>query len=225
LASFRSTASEASTDCSVGPERADAQQFPSFRKALLLQSLKSGVSPRPGPSGNSQRETNVAQILLIADEATCRSEFVSYLLRSGHEIECAHDAEAGLTASVRGACELVLLDIVDSAGGLSPLTLLREKTVVPVIVIGSSAETIDKVLALELGADDYVAKPFECLEIAARIQAVLRRVSRAHPNRPLRVGPLTLNSARCEVSLHQDKLHLKPIEFRILSYPGSRRMR
>jgi DNA-binding response OmpR family regulator len=113
---------------------------------------------------------------------------------------------------------LVLLDIVDSAGGLSPLTLLREKTVVPVIVIGSSAETIDKVLALELGADDYVAKPFECLEIAARIQAVLRRVSRAHPNRPLRVGPLTLNSARCEVSLHQDKLHLKPIEFRILAY-------
>jgi len=120
--------------------------------------------------------TQAARLLLVDDDPEIAQLLSSYLGRFGHEVVVAGDGIAMWQIWSRGGIDLVLMDqMLPGADGLSLLRRLRETSSVPVIMLSACAETTDRVLGLEVGADDYVAKPFEPRELLARIDTVLRR--------------------------------------------------
>ena len=120
--------------------------------------------------------TQAARLLLVDDDPEIAQLLSSYLGRFGHEVLVAGDGIAMWQIWSRGGIDLVLMDqMLPGVDGLSLLRRLRETSSVPVIMLSACAETTDRVLGLEVGADDYVAKPFEPRELLARIDTVLRR--------------------------------------------------
>ena len=125
--------------------------------------------------------TQAARLLLVDDDPEIAQLLSSYLGRFGHEVVVAGDGIAMWQIWSRGGIDLVLMDqMLPGADGLSLLRRLRQTSNVPVIMVSARAEATDRVLGLEVGADDYVAKPFEPRELLARIDTVLRR-SRSAP--------------------------------------------
>jgi two-component system OmpR family response regulator len=122
--------------------------------------------------------TERPHILLVDDERSIREPLASYLARVGFRVTGAADAAEARQVLAAHAIDLVLLDIMmPGESGLSLLGFIRASTKVPVILLTARAEETDKVIGLEIGADDYVVKPFSPRELEARIKTVLRRVS------------------------------------------------
>ena len=132
----------------------------------------------------------------------------------------ALDGRAALQKFDREHPDVVLLDIaLPDLDGFEVCRLIRERSDVPILMISARGEEIDKVRGLELGADDYVTKPFGYLELSARIKAVLRRMQSPLPiggGGTFRSGPLTINYASHEVTLHGKPVKLTPIEYKLL---------
>lgn len=156
------------------------------------------------------------RVLLIEDDARLAERTAEYL--QGHElqVEIAADGELGLQRALDGAFDVVLLDLMlPRLDGLEVCRRLRQRSRVPVIILSARSDDIDRVLGLELGADDYVPKPFSPRELLARIRALLRRCAPAAPEAegpPLRCGPLVVDRTRrraevgqvaCELTAHQ----------------------
>src|SRR3954469_20925183 len=122
----------------------------------------------------------MATILVVDDDAHIR-EVVQYTLeRDGHSVVVARNGVEALDRASDGAIDLVLLDVLmPELDGLAVCRRLRAQRAVPIIFVSSRAEELDRVLGLELGGDDYVTKPFSPRELAARVNAVLRRTSAA----------------------------------------------
>src|SRR5215212_9307002 len=135
-------------------------------------------------------------------------------------IIAALDGRTALQKFDREHPDVVLLDIaLPDLDGFEVCRLIRERSDVPILMISARGEEIDKVRGLELGADDYVTKPFGYLELSARIKAVLRRMQSPLPiagGGVFRSGPLTINWASHEVALHGKPVKLTPIEYRLL---------
>jgi len=160
----------------------------------------------------------MAAILLVDDEPAIRESLAFALRRDGFEVEEASTLREA--RSLADAADLVILDLVLPDGsGLPFLRSLRERSDVPVIVLTSRDEETDRVVGLELGADDYVLKPFSPREVAARVRAVLRRASRAAQaeDKPIRAGPLSLDASTRKAAIADRELGLSRTEFNLLA--------
>jgi DNA-binding response OmpR family regulator len=156
-------------------------------------------------------------ILLVEDDATIREMTQLSLERDGFVVDTAADGPAGLEAFRAGSPDLVLLDVMlPGLDGVSVCRAIREWSVVPVVMLTARTDAVDVVLGLEAGADDYVTKPFEPSVLAARLRAVLRRVTRAAPQQPLRFGDLEIDPLGMVVIRGGEQLSLTPTEYRLL---------
>jgi len=160
----------------------------------------------------------VTAILLVDDEPAIRESLAFALRRDGFDVEQA--ASLREARNLTDAAELVILDLVLPDGnGLEFLRALRSRSDVPVIVLTSRDEETDRVVGLELGADDYVIKPFSPREVAARVRAVLRRASKAAQpeEQPVRAGALSLDASTRKAAIADRELLLSRTEFNLLS--------
>ncbi len=158
-------------------------------------------------------------ILVVDDKASVRSLIKDYLTEENFRVVTAENGRQALSAAAHEKPDLILLDIMmPEMGGYEFLRLYRKDHNTPVILLTAKLEESDKVLGLELGADDYVTKPFGMRELVARINAVLRRVNRDQPNESLlRAGELTLDRTSHEVRLNDQPVNLTPSEFGLLA--------
>jgi two-component system response regulator RegX3 len=161
------------------------------------------------------------RILLIEDEDSIAEPLASALGREGFDVERASTAEAGLEAFQERAPDLVLLDVMLPDGdGRDVLRRIRASSRTPVVMLTARGEELDRVLGLELGADDYVTKPFSAAELVARIRAVLRRTSASEATDEaggeLAVGDVRMNFDTHSASKGDEPLELTVKEFEIL---------
>ena len=157
-------------------------------------------------------------ILLVEDETSIVEPLAEVLRSEGFETLVAGTVVEALEQARRDP-DLVLLDVMLPDGsGFDVCRELRQRSQVPIIMLTARGEEADRVVGLELGADDYVVKPFSGREVVARIRAVLRRVAAPDPgeDRPLEVGEVRLDPARREVTLDGDVLELSRKEFELM---------
>ncbi len=160
----------------------------------------------------------VALVLVVEDEPEIAEVLEGYLRREGFRTERALDGRQALSLIRAARPDLVLLDIMlPEMDGLEVLRRIRSNGNTPVILVTARTENLDKLLGLELGADDYVTKPFSPREVVARVKAVLRRTLSAEAGKPiLRVGPLEIDTEKVVARLGGARLELTPTEFRLL---------
>lgn len=164
---------------------------------------------------------SAARILVVEDEPSY-SEPLNYLLRKeGYHVTVAETGPDGLAAFERAGADLVLLDVMlPGMSGIDVCRGLRAKSNVPVIMLTAKDSEIDKVVGLELGADDYVTKPYSSRELLARIKAVLRRGAEPEELVPSSVGagPVTIDVERHVVTVHGEPIALPLKEFELLEF-------
>ena len=165
-------------------------------------------------------------ILVIDDEPKIVEICRDYLVAAGFDVITASDGPQGLAAARRERPDLIVLDLMlPGMDGLDVCRELRREGSTPVIMLTARVEESDKLVGLELGADDYLTKPFSPRELVARVRTVLRRASgHATPAEVIRAGALTLDRARYRARLPDREVALTPTEFEILaalaSQPG-----
>ncbi len=166
------------------------------------------------------------RILVIDDEAAIGTMVEDYLEAQGYKVDWASDGPSGLDVFRRTHPDLIILDLMlPGRSGLDVCRDIRALSSVPVIMLTAKSEEIDRVVGLELGADDYVTKPFSLRELAARVRAVLRRTGKdvADPGSAvLQVGDITIDTDRHEVTVAGRPVALTPTEFAILSFLAER---
>lgn len=159
------------------------------------------------------------RILVIEDEAGIRTALKDELEFEGFEVDLAPDGPSGLAAILRSVPALVILDLM--LPGLNGIDICKEvrarKIRVPIIVLTARGQESDKIRGLQLGADDYVTKPFSLAELVARIRAVLRRTEKTGDSDVLEVYPLKLDLRRRRALKGGVELQLTDTEFRILA--------
>ncbi|MCY0964971.1 response regulator [Parathalassolituus penaei] len=162
-------------------------------------------------------------ILLVDDDTELGELLQEYLAMEGFELTLAHDGERGLQLALTGQYDLVLLDVMlPRINGFEVLRRLRKESSVPVIMLTARGDSVDRVLGLEHGADDYIPKPYHHHELVARIRALFRRIdlsgdnSGAAGSRLLRVGELILNPSDRGVTVNGESLVLTGAEFGVL---------
>jgi two-component system alkaline phosphatase synthesis response regulator PhoP len=164
---------------------------------------------------------NPKRILLVEDEPGLVLTLRDRLSREGYAVDTAIDGESGLERAAGEAFDLVLLDVMlPRLGGFDVLKELRKRNVeTPVIMLTARGQVVDKVVGLKLGADDYVTKPFEMMELLARIEAKLRRAPAApHPTEGYQFDGVRIDFRRAEVTKDGAPLELSAREFQLLKY-------
>jgi two-component system, OmpR family, alkaline phosphatase synthesis response regulator PhoP len=163
----------------------------------------------------------VKRVLLIEDEPGLVLTLRDRLTREGYEVESSVDGEGGLERATREVFDIVLLDVMlPRLNGFDVLRELRKRGVnTPVIMLTAKGQVVDKVAGLKLGADDYVTKPFEMVELLARIEAKLRRAPiNAHPSDGYQFGDVRVEFRRAEATKSGAPLDLSAREFQLLKY-------
>ncbi|HSQ62668.1 MAG TPA: response regulator transcription factor [Polyangiaceae bacterium] len=157
------------------------------------------------------------RVLLIDDDARLFELLSSYLEQNGVSVKGALDGNKGLALLDEGGFDAVLLDVMmPGIDGLEVCRRIRQKSNVPVLMLTAKGDETDRVVGLEIGADDYIAKPFSPRELLARIRAVIRRVQPAAPAERIAVGDLSVDLGRREVLRKDSRVELTGIEFDIL---------
>ena len=158
-------------------------------------------------------------ILLVDDDAELCGLLGEFLTREGFTVECAHDGTCGLERALAPGVDLVLLDVMlPGMDGFEILRRLRPHSKVPVMMLTARGEDVDRIIGLELGADDYLPKPFNPRELLARLAAILRRTRPAvgQPEDVLRFGPLEIDRAAREVRVGGQRRELTGRQFNLL---------
>lgn len=160
------------------------------------------------------------RVLVVDDEPMVREVVCTYLAREGFTVEEAADGRSALDHIRSRRPDLVVLDVMlPEIDGFSLLAEMRKGTDVPVILLTARTEEPDRVLGLELGADDYVVKPFSPRELAARVRTVLRRVkSSPRPPERLEFDGLTIDGTTREVVVDGHTIEMTPKEFELLAF-------
>jgi DNA-binding response OmpR family regulator len=160
------------------------------------------------------------KILIVEDERDILDLVTHYLEKEGFRVRSATDGPAGLSAARQERPDLIVLDLMlPGMDGLEVCRKLRADStnLVPIIILTAKAEETDRVVGLELGADDYLTKPFSPKELIARVKALLRRVERrADDGKPFTYGPLKLDPLRHEVWVDKQEVILTAKEFGLL---------
>jgi DNA-binding response OmpR family regulator len=177
----------------------------------------------PQPHSGKGTISAVNQLLIIDDDRALVNLLQRFLQSEGFQIEAAYDHDSGLAAARSRPHELVILDVMLPGGsGFELLKALRHDSAVPVLLLTARGEAVDRILGLEIGADDYLAKPFDPRELVARIRAVLRRTREAASGQPrtedevLRVGDIELSLGTRNVSFSGTPVDLTSVEFNVL---------
>jgi DNA-binding response OmpR family regulator len=158
------------------------------------------------------------RLLLVDDEPSLREPLAEYLTRQGFVVRQAEDAAKARSALLEETPDLVLLDIMmPGEDGLSLCRHLSESKHLPVIMLTAKNEAMDRIVGLEIGADDYLPKPFEMEELLARLRALIRRSS-GEPAPILSAGPLKLDTRQMRFTLNGLPVALSPLEYRLLAF-------
>jgi DNA-binding response OmpR family regulator len=169
----------------------------------------------------------MATILLVDDEPTLVATLDYSLRREGHDVVIARDGQAALEQARAKPPDLVLLDVMlPKLDGLEVCRELRRMSTVPILMLTAKDAEVDKVVGLEIGADDYMTKPFSMRELLARVKAMLRRnamrgtepEAAGSAGEPVRAGGLEIDVAARAVRRGGQAVHLKPKEFELLSF-------
>ena len=161
-------------------------------------------------------------ILIADDEKEILSLLRLYLENAGYRVSEASDGNTAFSLMQKGGIDLAILDIMmPKMDGYALIRRIREKNDLPIIVLSARSETTDKIMGLGMGADDYIAKPFDGLEVIARVEACLRRLSRTKnesslSKASLTVRDLTLDTNACVLIKDGTTIDLTSIEYRIL---------
>ncbi|QYK50229.1 MAG: response regulator transcription factor [Anaerolineales bacterium] len=166
------------------------------------------------------------KVLVVEDDAAIREALTYNLGREGYEVEAVRDGVAAVAAVRKDEPSLVVLDLMlPELDGFDVTRALRKESKVPILMLTARDDEIDRVLGLELGADDYLTKPFSMRELLARVKAMLRRVQMEHSDAQgpaasqlLTSGNLTIDETRHEVTLDGAVLELKPKEYELLLF-------
>ena len=168
-------------------------------------------------------------ILIVEDELTLQETLAYNLQRQGYEVEAVGDGPSALDAARRLHPDLILLDIMlPGMDGFEVCRILRQEMSTPILMLTARDDEIDRVVGLEVGADDYMIKPFSMRELLARVKAMLRRVrlvreeinvvSDANVKQILTYGNLTIDLQRHEIQLDNHVLPMKPKEYELLLF-------
>ncbi len=161
-------------------------------------------------------------ILLVEDEEGLIITLTDRLQSEGFTVQTANDGEKGYDLAINNLFDLMILDVMlPKKNGYDICRDLRQKGIAtPILMLTAKGETIDKVLGLKLGADDYLTKPFEIIELLARIEALLRRSPNQSNNSPdsFRFGEISIDFKRAEVIKKTDKIELSAMEFKLLQF-------
>ncbi len=160
-----------------------------------------------------------ALILVVDDEVKIVRLARDYLVKNGFGVMAASDGEMALSMFRDQKPDLIVLDLMlPKMDGLDVCRVIRQESAVPIIMLTARAEEVDRLIGLELGADDYIVKPFSPRELVARVRAVLRRVSGDVQRRPLiRVGDLAIDIEAHTVQRGDERLDLTHQQFQILA--------
>jgi two-component system response regulator CpxR len=162
----------------------------------------------------------MGRVLIVDDDAELCELLTEYLAGEGFDVDLAHDGTGGADRAIEGVHDLVILDVMlPGLNGFDVLRRIRESSRVPVIMLTARGEDVDRIVGLEIGADDYLPKPFNPRELVARMRAVLRRVS--EPDTPavdsvLEVGDLRVEPGSRTVRRADEEVPLTGIEFELL---------
>jgi len=182
---------------------------------VAVTTMTGSRQPIPG----SARDTRPL-VLVVDDEESYRQALASGLTREGFAVEIAGDGHEALRLFHRVHPDIVLLDVMlPDQSGIELCQQMRALKPVPIIMVTARDSEVDVVLGLELGASDYVAKPFRLRELVARMRAVLRRGAAVpeHHEEVLHVGPVRLDAGRREVAVHELPVELSRKEFDLLA--------
>ncbi len=171
------------------------------------------------------------RLLVVDDEPSIVKGLRFTLLQDGYEVDVAYDGQEALDKAAQNAYDLIVLDVMlPGVDGLKVCQSVRENSSVPIIMLTAKGEDMDKILGLEYGADDYMTKPFNILELKARIKTILRRVGMSAAAAPvqekavLRAGELSVNTVNRTVFIGEREINLTAKEFDLLqlfiSNPG-----
>jgi DNA-binding response OmpR family regulator len=170
------------------------------------------------------------KVLVVEDDLTLRETLEYNLVRQGYEVHTAADGQTALDIARRERPDLLVLDIMlPGLDGLEVCRILRQEMSVPILMLTARDEEIDKVVGLEIGADDYMTKPFSMRELLARVKAQLRRVRLTREEataeeesvvgeEKITIGDLAIDLARHEVLRGGEPLSLKPKEYELLVF-------
>ena len=168
------------------------------------------------------------KILVVEDDAAIREALSYNLNREGYEVESAGDGAQAIKTARSSKPDLIVLDLMlPELDGFDVTRTLRKESSVPILMLTARDDEIDRVLGLELGADDYLTKPFSMRELVARVKAMLRRAQMAKEDAdrakkqgdsPLTAGNLQIDLLRHEVKLDNHEISLKPKEFELLLF-------
>lgn len=166
------------------------------------------------------------KVLLVDDDVELTTMLSQYLLREGFDVHAVHDGEAGVAEAIGTPYSIVILDIMmPRLSGVEALRRIRMTSPVPVLMLTARGDNIDRIVGLDMGADDYVPKPCTPGELVARIRAILRRTESREPapaaaaaggSKQLRAGPLTLSPGSRHASWQGQPLELTGTEFSLL---------
>ncbi|MFB9570064.1 response regulator [Saccharopolyspora hordei] len=159
--------------------------------------------------------------VLVAEDDPKQAELIRrYLERDGHRVALVADGRAAIDETRRRRPDLIVLDVMmPKVDGLDVCRVLRAESDVPIVLLTARSTEDDVLLGLDLGADDYITKPYSPRQLAARVRAILRRVQRVRDRgqQPLRVGDLVVDEQRHEVTLADAPVDCTPAEFRVLA--------
>jgi DNA-binding response OmpR family regulator len=168
----------------------------------------------------SANETS-ARILLVDDEQSVQTLLTYPLRKDGYEVVSAHDGREALDSFARQRFDLVVLDLMlPKIDGIEVCRRLRSRSQVPIIILTAKGDELDKVLGLEIGADDYITKPFSVREFRSRVRAALRRSDMSRPRaveEPIVAGELEIDFDRRAVTVGGEAVRLTYVEFEILA--------
>ena len=159
------------------------------------------------------------RVLVVDDDVELCGLIREYLEPQGFEVEAVHDGEAGLARARTGDPNIVVLDIMmPKMNGLDVLRQLRTSSLIPVLLLTARGSDVDRILGLELGADDYLPKPFNARELSARLRAILRRMGNTQQSQPkIKVGDVELDFPRRSVIRAGHAIELTAVEFNMLA--------
>ena len=159
------------------------------------------------------------KILIVEDEESISNIIAFNLKNNGYEVEQVFDGEKALDISLKNDFDLILLDIMlPNLSGIEICKEIRKKSIVPIIMLTAKDEEVQKLLGLEVGADDYITKPFKMKELIARIRAKMRRVELQKEDKVIRLGNLTFDMKAYKVEKSGKVLNLTITEFNVLKH-------
>src|ERR1700738_4164806 len=175
------------------------------------------------PVLNRKSESIAGNILVIDDDAELCRLVSRFLGAEGYSVQTVHTSGLGIDRALSGDYDLVVLDVMlPEMDGFEVLRRMRAKSSTPVLMLTARGDDLDRILGLEMGADDYLPKPFNTRELSARVRAILRRANSANANAALseiasiRVGDLELNAGARTVRCGGEALNLTTVEFDLL---------